>query len=264
MFNIFKWFGYHNDNETNDLMIDQLVNLKLSIKAFAKQHKRNLNEYEKYVKLSKLNVANDRIQFARIFAESAVKAKNDALHSLRMQQRIQIIYSNLYEAQAMNNFSLTLKDIVDEFTNSISTRDVSAISHRMNILEDQCCEMKIINEKPQLNSAEVIQLDTLLSQQLEECTLEMNTRMIEPKSRNAPDTEIESLKQQFNQQYNIVVTDQNNVSKQIDNINENRTYQQNSTKHNSNQDNISNHLQNNNNHLDKNKLRANQYDMSKI
>mmetsp|Transcript_7645 Transcript_7645/g.14126 ORF Transcript_7645/g.14126 Transcript_7645/m.14126 type:complete len:216 (+) Transcript_7645:349-996(+) len=116
---------------------DELINLRLTSKQMQRASKKcEKNEKAAVTKLKKA-IQQGNSEGARIYAQDAIREKNQALNCLRLGSRIDAVSSRLETAVRMNNVTKSMKGVVKGMDKGLASMDVDKISSIMDKFEQQ-------------------------------------------------------------------------------------------------------------------------------
>ncbi|KAL9180550.1 hypothetical protein ACHAXT_011003 [Thalassiosira profunda] len=116
---------------------DELINLKLTSKQMQRAAKKcEKNEKAATVKLKKA-IQQGNSEGARIYAQDAIREKNQALNCLRLGSRIDAVAARLETAVRMNAVTSSMKGVVKGMDKGLASMDVDKISKIMDKFEQQ-------------------------------------------------------------------------------------------------------------------------------
>ncbi|KAL7527866.1 hypothetical protein ACHAXR_002176 [Thalassiosira sp. AJA248-18] len=116
---------------------DELINLKLTSKQMQRASKKcDKNEKAAVTKLKKA-IQQGNSEGARIYAQDAIREKNQALNCLRLASRIDAVASRLETAVRMNTVTKSMQGVVKGMDKGLASMDVDKISATMDKFERQ-------------------------------------------------------------------------------------------------------------------------------
>lgn len=116
---------------------DELINLRLTSKQMQRSSKKcEKNEKAAVTKLKKA-IQQGNAEGARIYAQDAIREKNQALNCLRLGSRIDAVSSRLETAIRMNDVTKSMKGVVKGMDKGLASMDVDKISSIMDKFEQQ-------------------------------------------------------------------------------------------------------------------------------
>lgn len=137
------------------------------------------NEKEAVTKLKKA-IKQGNPEGARIYAQDAIREKNQALNCLRLASRIDAVSSRLETAVRMNQVTKSMKGVVKGMDRGLASMDVDKISHIMDKFEQQfedldvkAAYMDTAMNATTANATPVDQVDDLVKMVADENNLEL-------------------------------------------------------------------------------------------
>eukprot|EP00584_Thalassiosira_punctigera_P001409 CAMPEP_0172529866 /NCGR_PEP_ID=MMETSP1067-20121228/3816_1 /TAXON_ID=265564 ORGANISM="Thalassiosira punctigera, Strain Tpunct2005C2" /NCGR_SAMPLE_ID=MMETSP1067 /ASSEMBLY_ACC=CAM_ASM_000444 /LENGTH=205 /DNA_ID=CAMNT_0013313993 /DNA_START=359 /DNA_END=976 /DNA_ORIENTATION=+ len=116
---------------------EELINLRMTSKQMQRASKKcEKNEKAAVTKLKKA-IQQGNSEGARIYAQDAIREKNQALNCLRLGSRIDAVASRLETAVRMNNVTKSMKGVVKGMDKGLASMDVDKISQIMDKFEQQ-------------------------------------------------------------------------------------------------------------------------------
>lgn len=116
---------------------EELINLRLTSKQMQRASKKcDKNEKEAVKKLKKA-IQQGNSEGARIYAQDAIREKNQSLNCLRLASRIDAVASRLETAVRMNTVTKSMKGVVKGMDKGLASMDVDKISATMDKFEQQ-------------------------------------------------------------------------------------------------------------------------------
>lgn len=116
---------------------DELINLRLTSKQMQRAAKKcEKNEKSAVDKLKKA-IKQGNSEGARIYAQDAIREKNQALNCLRLASRIDAVSSRLETAVRMNNVTKSMQSVVKGMDKGLASMDIDKISTTMDKFEQQ-------------------------------------------------------------------------------------------------------------------------------
>ncbi|PRP81494.1 snf7-family protein [Planoprotostelium fungivorum] len=163
---------------------NQLFNLKFTAKSFG----RLSTKCEKNEKLQKLKlkqaIEKGNIEGARIYAENAIREKNQALNYLRLSSRLDAVSSRLEVAVRMKAVTKSMQGIVKGLDSAMKSMDMNKITAVMDQFEKQFEDLDVQSDyiEQSMNastsvSTPVDQVDLLISQVAEEHGLAVSEQL---------------------------------------------------------------------------------------
>lgn len=116
---------------------EELINLKLTTKQMQRAHKKCEKNEKEAVKKLKKAIQQGNSEGARIYAQDAIREKNQSLNCLRLASRIDAVSSRLETAIRMNTVTQSMKGVVKGMDKGLASMDVDKISQTMDKFEQQ-------------------------------------------------------------------------------------------------------------------------------
>jgi len=122
---------------------DELVNLKITSKQMSSAAKK-CEKNQKTAKLSvKKAIEKGNMEGARIYAQNAIREKNQALNYLRMGSRIDAVAQRLETAIRTNDMSKAMSNVVKGMSSALKSMDVEKIAKTMDAFEKTFEDMDV-------------------------------------------------------------------------------------------------------------------------
>jgi charged multivesicular body protein 1 len=116
---------------------DNLIDMRIT----SKQMQRSAKKCEKNEKMAieklKKAIKQGNSDGARIYAQDAIREKNQALNCLRMASRVDAVSSRIETAVRMNGVSSAMKNVVKGMDKGLAAMDAEDISKIMDKFESQ-------------------------------------------------------------------------------------------------------------------------------
>lgn len=165
-------------------MDKHLFNLKFAAKEL-ERHSKRAEKQEKVQKLKcKKAIQNGNIEGARIYAENAIREKNQALNFLRMASRVDAVASRVQTAVATKSIAQSIGGVTKAMDSAMKSMNLEKISQIMDKFEKQfedldvqtnTMESTISNAMGTMNPE--AQTDGLMKQIADEAGLELNLEL---------------------------------------------------------------------------------------
>jgi len=158
----------------------QLFNLKFTSKQLVRQSKRcEKNEKQNKLKL-KQAIEKGNMDGARIYAENAIREKNQALNYLRLSSRIDAVSARVETAVRMRQVTRSMAGIVSSLDKAAKAMNIEKITQVMDQFEKQVEDLDVqstymegaMNQTTTLSTPQD-QVDMLISQVADEHGLEL-------------------------------------------------------------------------------------------
>lgn len=163
---------------------NQLFNLKFTSKQMVKMSKKSeKNEAQQKLKL-KQAIEKGNMEGARIYAQNAIREKNQALNYLRLASRIDAVASRVEAAVRMKQVTRSMAGIVQGLDKAMKTMDMTKITAVMDQFEKQFEDLDVQSEYVEQTMAQTTslttpadQVDVLIQQVAEEHGLEVSEKL---------------------------------------------------------------------------------------
>jgi len=161
-------------------MENQLFNLKFAAKQLIRQSKKSeKNEKAQKLKL-KQAIEKGNMDGARIYAQNAIREKNQALNYLRLSSRIDAVASRVETAIRMRTVTGSMANIVRGMDAALASMDMQRITMVMDKFEQQFEDLDVQANyvENSMNSTTALttppdEVDSLISQVADEHGLEI-------------------------------------------------------------------------------------------
>ncbi|KAL7454338.1 hypothetical protein ACHAWC_005982 [Mediolabrus comicus] len=159
---------------------EELVNLKITSKQMQRAAKKCEKNEKAAVNKLKKAIAQGNSEGARIYAQDAIREKNQALNCLRLASRIDAVASRLETAVRMNTVTKSMKGVVKGMDKGLASMDVDKISAIMDKFEQQFEDLDVkaaymdqAMNATTANATPVDQVDDLVKMVADENNLEL-------------------------------------------------------------------------------------------
>jgi charged multivesicular body protein 1 len=122
---------------------EELINLKLTSKQMVNASKKCEKMTVKYKKDVKKAIEKGNAEGARIYAQNAIREKNQALNYLRMGSRIDAVAQRLETAIRTKDMSKAMTKVTKGMGSALKSMDVEKISKVMDDFEKQFEDMDV-------------------------------------------------------------------------------------------------------------------------
>lgn len=161
-------------------MDDMLFQLRFS----CKQLERLSKKAEKDERLQKAKIKKalqqGNVEGARIYAENAIRKKNESINYLRMSSKVDAVSSKIKSAMAMKQVTKNMGGVVKALDKAINSMDLQKVSAVMEKFEQQFEDLDVRSSVLEdamgtatTTTAPAAQVDQLIQQVAEESGLEM-------------------------------------------------------------------------------------------
>jgi len=163
---------------------NQMFNLKFTSKQMTRMAKKSeKNEGLQKLKL-KQAIEKGNMEGARIYAQNAIREKNQALNYLRLGSRIDAVASRVEAAVRMKQVTRSMAGIVKGLDAAMKTMDMNKITAVMDQFEKQFEDLDVQSEyvEQAMNQSTSLttpadQVDLLITQVAEEHGLEVSAQL---------------------------------------------------------------------------------------
>eukprot|EP00884_Botryococcus_braunii_P022534 jgi/Botrbrau1/8965/Bobra.0148s0077.1 len=129
-----------------DKLLDQIFNLKFTSKQLVKQsHKCEKEEKAEKLKVKKA-IEKGNIDGAKIYAQNAIRKKNEALNYLRLASRLDAVVSRLDTQAKMQMINKSMVGIVKALDKALQTNNLERVAATMDQFEKQFENLDIQTE----------------------------------------------------------------------------------------------------------------------
>ncbi|KAK9808977.1 hypothetical protein WJX72_007338 [[Myrmecia] bisecta] len=129
-----------------DKLLDQIFNLKFTSKQLVRQSKKSEKE-EKMEKLKvKKAIEKGNIDGAKIYAQNAIRKKNEQLNYLRLGSRLDAVVSRLDTQAKMQVINKSMAGIVKALDQALANNNLERVAATMDQFERQFENLDIQSE----------------------------------------------------------------------------------------------------------------------
>ncbi|EME27584.1 charged multivesicular body protein 1 [Galdieria sulphuraria] len=188
---------------------DYIVDLKLNGKQLERQAKRcERQQKQEQLKLKKA-IEQHNSEGARIFAQNAIRKKNERINFLKLAARLDAVAGKLQSANTVQTISRDFGYLVKAIDSAMSSMDLVKVSQVMSKFEYQFEDLDVRGEVLDSSMASTVataapedQVQALIQQTADEYNLELDDAMtgVPVRNRTATSTKSEenSLEYRFN------------------------------------------------------------------
>ncbi|CAL8070363.1 unnamed protein product [Orchesella dallaii] len=178
-------------------MDDMLFNLRFTTKQLEKLSKKA--EKEETVQKNKVKKAlqQGNVESAKIYAENAIRKKNESLNFLRMASKVDAVRCKVQSAVTMKAVTQNMASVSKSLEKAMNAMDLEKVSKIMDKFENQFEDLDVRTSviEDAMGSATTLttpkdQVDTLIQQIAEENGLEVQEALV-----NVPSTSLKVDKQ---------------------------------------------------------------------
>ncbi|CAN8019924.1 unnamed protein product [Ixodes persulcatus] len=161
-------------------MDDMIFQLRFSCKQLERLSKRA--EKDEKIQKAKIKRAlqQGNVEGARIYAENAIRKKNEGLNYLRMASKVDAVSSKIKSAMAMKQVTKNMAGVVKALDKAINSMDLQKVSAVMEKFEQQFEDLDVRTAvlddamgTATTTTTPMAQVDQLIQQVAEESGLEM-------------------------------------------------------------------------------------------
>merc|ERR1711902_196111 len=124
-------------NDGSKEMEDSLFQLKFCSKQLARLSKKAEKEQKSQESKVKKALEQGNVEGARIYAENAVRKKNESLNYLRMSGKVDAVASRVQSAVTMKGVAKNMGSVVKSLDKAINSMELQKISEVMDKFEQQ-------------------------------------------------------------------------------------------------------------------------------
>ena len=165
-------------------MDKHLFNLKFAAKELERHSKRS-EKQERVQKLKcKKAIQNGNVEGARIYAENAIREKNQALNFLRMASRVDAVASRVQTAVATKSIAQSIGGVTKAMDSAMRSMNLEKISQIMDKFEKQFEDLDVQTNTMESTISNAMgtmspeaQTDSLMKQIADEAGLELNLEL---------------------------------------------------------------------------------------
>merc|ERR1711970_340747 len=163
---------------------DVIFQLRMSSKQLEREAKRAEKEEKAMRKKVKKAIKDQRIEFAQIHAESAIRKKNEGLNYLRLASRVDAVASKVKSAQGMKNVTKTMGQTTKQLDAAMKSMNLEKITATMDKFEKSFENLDLTTQvmdgsmgDAMATSAPSGQVDALIQQVADENNLQIANDM---------------------------------------------------------------------------------------
>lgn len=177
-------FKLGNEASSQREMEDTLFQLKFCSKQLDRLSKKAEKEQKVQEKKIKDALTKGNVETARIYAENAVRKKNESLNYLRMSGKVDAVSSRVQTAVTMKQVSKNMTGVVKSLDKAINSMELEKISAVMDKFETQFEHLDVhtsVLEQSMgtatTSTTPISQVDDLIKQVAEESGLEVSAQL---------------------------------------------------------------------------------------
>ena len=176
-------------------MDETLFQLKFSAKQLEKLSKKAEKDQKKEEAQIKKALEKGDQERARIYAENAIRKKNESLNYLRMSSKIDATASRVQSAVTMKGVAKNMEGVVKALDKAINSMELTKISEVMDKFESQFEDLDVHTSvmenamgQATTTNTPASQVDDLIKQVAEESGLEVSAQMVSAPTNTIGDT----------------------------------------------------------------------------
>jgi len=176
-------------------MDETLFQLKFSAKQLEKLSKKAEKDQKKEEAQIKKALEKGDQERARIYAENAIRKKNESLNYLRMSSKIDATASRVQSAVTMKGVAKNMEGVVKALDKAINSMELTKISEVMDKFESQFEDLDVHTSvmenamgQATTTNTPASQVDDLIKQVAEESGLEISSQMVSAPSGTIGET----------------------------------------------------------------------------
>ncbi|XP_053742226.1 charged multivesicular body protein 1a [Synchiropus splendidus] len=184
-------------------MEDTLFQLKFTSKQLERLAKKAEKESEKESAKVKKALQQKNVECARVYAENAIRKKNEGLNWLRMASRVDAVASKVQTAVTMKGVTKSMGQVTKALDKALGSMDLQKVSAVMDKFESQVQNLDVHTSvmEDSMGSAMAMttpmeQVDNLIQQIAEENGLEVIDQLNQLPARSTTVEEGESSRAQ--------------------------------------------------------------------
>merc|ERR1712071_173420 len=168
----------------SETMEDTLFQLRFTAKQLERLSKKAEKDQAAQQSKVKKALQQGNIEGAKIYAENAIRKKNESLNFLRMASKVDAVRSKVQTAVTMKGVAKNMGQVVKALDKAVNTMDLQKISSVMEKFESQFEDMDVRTSvmEDAMGSATTLstpkeQVDSLIQQVAEENGLEITDQL---------------------------------------------------------------------------------------
>merc|ERR1712109_10028 len=166
-------------------MEDTLFQLKFCSKQLARRSKKAEKEQKQQEAQVKKALEKGDKERARIYAENAIRKKNESLNYLRMSSKVDATASRVQSAVTMKGVAKNMGSVVKSLEKAVNSMELQKISEVMDKFESQFEDLDVHTSvmenamgQATTTNTPASQVDDLIKQVAEESGLEISSQMV--------------------------------------------------------------------------------------
>lgn len=177
-------------------MEESLFQLKFCSKQLDRLSKKAAKEQKKEEAKLKSSLAKGNVDVARVYAENAIRKKNESLNYLRMSGKIDAVASRVQTAHTMKGVTKNMGSVVKSLDKALNDMELEKVAAIMDKFETQFEDLDVrtsVMEDAMSSSTTVSTpqnaVDDLIKQMAEESGLEITEQMASVPNSTIGDSE---------------------------------------------------------------------------
>ena len=115
-----------------DKLLDQIFNLKFTAKQLNKQSQKSTKDEKAERTKVKKAIEKGNLDGAKIYAQNAIRKKNESLNYLRLASRLDAVVSRLDTQAKMQTVNKSMAGIVKALDKSLASNNLEQVHHFRN------------------------------------------------------------------------------------------------------------------------------------
>merc|ERR1712241_82737 len=176
-------------------MEDTLFQLKFCAKQLEKLSKKAEKDQKQQEAQVKKALEKGNPDVARVYAENAIRKKNESLNYLRMSSKVDATASRVQSAVTMKGVAKNMEGVVKALDKAINSMELTKISEVMDKFESQFEDLDVHTSvmenamgQATTTNTPASQVDDLIKQVAEESGLEISSQMVSAPSSTIGET----------------------------------------------------------------------------
>jgi charged multivesicular body protein 1 len=124
-------------------MEDMLFNLRYTVKQLERQSKKAEKEQKLQEGKVKKAIQTKNVETARIYAENAIRKKNESLNYLRMAARVDAVSAKVQSALSMKEVTKKMGEVTKALDKAMASMDLEQVSKVMEKFEQQFTDLDV-------------------------------------------------------------------------------------------------------------------------
>ena len=186
----------------NPSLEDELINLRLTSKAMVRSSEKCQKNAQGASQKVKKAIQQGNADGARIYAQDAIREKNQALNCLRLASRIDAVSSRIETAVRMNTLTKSMSGVVKGMSKGLQSMDIDKLTRTMDKFEKQfeIMDVKTAYMEDTMNTTTATltpaeQVDELIQKVADENSLELSQAFSQagPIGKKTPQLKVQDL-----------------------------------------------------------------------